>query len=207
MFLWNATFHEDPGLKSPGLLLGKLLSMPKARAVCFAAACTLHACNRFIQLQEEGSFAPFHADLLEVVSESTRGAWLFAATHGREPDLTKFERELERLMKDHPEHPSKKCNEDPFVAAAERCVRSARGEDTVRNAARAAKNAHFAVCSWFKATNPDTPKTSIGSAEILAAERRIPQCVDEISFQGRCLQLLVEHTAAELPTLDELVKA
>jgi hypothetical protein len=110
-------------------------------------------------------------------------------------------------MNEHPDHPSKKCNEDSLVAAAMHCLRSARGEATARNAARAAKNAHFAVCSWFKATNPDTPKTSIGSVEVLMVERRVPQCVDEISFQGRCLELLVENTATELPTLDDLIGA
>jgi hypothetical protein len=92
MFLWNTTFREDPGLRNPGLLLGRLLTMPDQRRVCFAAACTLHACNRFIRLQQEGSFTPFHADLPAVVGESARGAWIFAATHARQADPTRFKR-------------------------------------------------------------------------------------------------------------------
>ena len=189
------------------MLLGRLHTMPDQRRVCFAAACTLHACSCFIRLQQEGSFTPFHADLPAVVGQSARSAWIFAAGHGHQADLTRFERELERLMNDHPDHPSKKCNEDSLVVAAEHCLRSAREEDTARNAARAAKNGHFAVCSWFMATNPDTPKTLIGSAEVLMVERRVPQCVDEISFQGRCLELLVENMATELPTLNDLLGA
>ena len=206
MFLWNDFFKEDARFQKPGLLLQALQSLSRERVVCFAAASTLHACAPFLSLERTGRYNPYHKDLLSLVSESAHVSWQAACTAVSPGALLDLASSIEELLSEQPSDVRKKCNEDDLLLAGLASMRSALGEEPIVNSALAAKRAYEAVALWFMATDPTTPKTLIGRAAILAAERAVSHCLEEVQYQERCLTFLCSPRNATLPQQADLLR-
>ena len=198
MFLWDATFKETIGLR--------LESIRREAVVSFAAASTVHACGIFQALERQGEYKPYHKKLTSIISDAATEAWRSVSADGSQSDLSAIEVRVLQLAHEDPKATRKKCNENRFLYSALSCVRCAMGIDLGQNAAYAARYAYEAVSSWFIATSRETPKFFTEIAAVLAVERTVVQCVEEIKFQERCLSYLEESVGAIVPPLSNLIQ-
>jgi hypothetical protein len=205
MFLWNASFDETPGFQAPGLLLRRLEALSQHQVMCFAGACILHAADIFVSLERDERYVPYHSNLISLVSQAGRMCFHSASAAADKAMLSALESQALTMIQEDPRRARKKCNEDSFLSGTLCALRCAMGVDTEKNAAYAARYAYSAVCSWFMAVNPGTPKTLKGTAAILAAERGVSECIEEIKYQERCLGALESCPGKSLPTEADLL--